>query len=273
MKVGKKKGRHNKVHLLFINETGKVKPKKISLTLVKWTVGIFLFFFALNSVFTYLYVRDLRTHRLMKSASLDLAKELDTLRGKVEEQSMEIKRLQGLVARLNRENQDLKQHIISRKSMVKQEKEAGTSPGKPETNKELEAFQRFLAHLAGLKPNTPAVFHIREPKIDVSQNETTVSFSLFKDTLKKMAGRIILLGIYKPGNEGEVGKVVAYPKRAIAGFKLLPAYGRYFRIERQFLPLKLTLSHPEGVERFSEFHVLVYGTRRNLLFHEQFKAP
>ncbi len=262
--------KRHKVHLLIISEKGKVKSRKVSLRFVKWVIGIFLFLFALTSVFSYLYLKDLKAHRFMKSATADRAREIDTLRSKVEEQALEIKRLQGMIERLNRENQDLKQHIISRKGALKREE---PPPAKPQLSKDLVAYRKFLSQINDMKAQVPAKFHIRDPKIVVSKNETVVSFKLYKDTLKKTTGRFILAGIYKPEDGETPGKVVAYPRRGVVSFKLRPVYGRYFRIEKQFLPVEAKLPHPDGVSRFSEFHIFVYGLKKELLFHELFKAP
>ena len=278
MKMEPRQSKHNKVHLLIISETGKVKSRKVSVRFLKWVAGVFLVCFLLTSTFTYLYFRNLRTHRVVRDASADLTKEIDTLRGKVEEQALEIKRLQGVVERLNRENQDLKQHLISRKPpapAVTPETKPEPSPlDKSPLSKEVEAFRRFVTQIKALKPVHPIVsFHIRDPRVEVSQNETVVSFKLYKDILKKMTGKIVLVGVYIPEDPAKAGKVVAFPRRSVVGYRIRPAYGRYFRIERQFLPFEAKLPHPEGVSRFSEFHVLVYGMKRNLLFHEEFKAP
>jgi len=262
--------KRHKVHLLIISETGRVKSRKISLRFIKWLGGILAVLFVLTSVFTYLYVRDFVARRSVKRASESLLKEADRFRNKTEEQAMEIKRLQGVIERLKRENQDLKQHIISRKGITKKEE---SPPVTPPPSKDFEAYQKFLAQIEGMDVTTPANFHIRDPKIEVSQKETVVSFKLYKDTLKKMTGRFILVGIYKPEEKGVPGKVVAFPRRGVVSFRIRPVYGRYFRIEKQFLPVEAKLPHPEGVSRFSEFHIFVYGLKKKLLFHEQFKAP
>ena len=269
MKAESRQGKRNKVHLLLISEMGKVRSRKISFRFVKWFLGIFLFLFVVTSIFTFLYLRDLKLHHARVSAMTGFQDEIDRMRSKVEEQAMEIKRLQGVVNRLNKENQDLKQHIISRKAAVKKEV---TPPPKPRA-KDLKAYQRFISQVEEVSVASPAPFHIRDPRIDVTSNETVVSFKLFKDTLKKVTGRFILVAIYKPEDPEEVGRVVTFPKKGVSAFKLRPAYGRYFRIEKIFLPVEAKLPHPEGVSRFSEFHIFVYGAKRKLIYHERFKAP
>jgi hypothetical protein len=262
----RKQKKRNKLHLLIISETGKVKTRKVSLRFIKWFVGSFIFLLILTSVFTILYLRNLHIHRVIKSASDTFLKESDQLRSKAEKQTVEIKRLQGMIERLSRENQDLKQHIISRKTPSKKGEV-------PQAGKNLEAYQAFLTQIEGLEINSPAVLRIRDPKIDVSETETVISFNFYKKTLKKMYGRFILIGIYKPEDPQTVGRVVAFPKKGVMNFKIRPGYGQYFKIKRQFLPVKANLSHPEDVSRFSEFHVFVYGMNKKLLFHEKFEAP
>ncbi len=270
MKADPRQGKHNKVHLLLISEKGRVRSRKISVRFVKWVLGIFLALFVVTSIFTALYLKDLKSHHARVSAMTGFQDEVDRLRSKVEEQAMEIRRLQGVVARLNRENQDLKQHIISRKAAAKKEV---TPPVKPQAKGDLEAFQRFIYQVEHASAGSPAPFHIRDPRINVTANETVVTFKLFKDTLKKISGRFILVAIYRPEDPEEAGKVVAFPSKGVSSLKIRPYYGRFFRIEKLYLPVEVKLPHPEGVSRFSEFHIFVYGAKRKLLYHEQFKAP
>ena len=137
----------------------------------------------------------------------------------------------------------------------------------------MEAYRDLFSQIENFEVKSPAIFKIRDPQIDVSETATKVSFKLYKNTLKKMYGRLILIGIYKPENSGTLGKVVAFPRRGVINFKIRPDFGRYFKIERQFLPVEAKLLHPKGVSRFSEFHVIIYGMNKKLLFHEKFEAP
>ncbi len=260
--------KHERVHLLIISETGKVKSRKISIRFIKWFIGIFLFLFLLTSCITYFYLKDFWTHRTAKVLSANLQNEVNRLRSKLEKMQLENDRLQGMVSRLKAQNEDLKKHLLSRK----QKKEI--PPERKKKEKKLAAFQTLLQNIENLKPSTPeSLFHIRDPKITVTGNKTTVSFKLYKDTLKRIYGRYILLGIYKPEEPEKTGEITAYPARCLKNHKLLPGYGRFFKIERLFLTVEATLPHPPDVTRFSEFHVLIFGMKKEPLFHEKFKAP
>jgi len=262
--------KHNKVHLLIIGETGKVKTRKIPISLIKWVVIVLVILFVLTSFFTYLYLRGIKARHVTKYESGMFLKEIDRLRARAEEQELEISRLKGAIARLKRENEDLKHHIITKKLPPPNVK---LPPKKPPVDKNIEAYLKLLSQIEGVKAKSKETFHIRDPKIVVSRKETTISFKLYKDTLKSVYGRYILLGIYKPEDTKKVGEVVAFPRKGISNFKLRPAFGRSFKIERGFLAVMTKLPHPNGVTRFSEFHIFVYGVKKELLYHEQFNAP
>ncbi len=260
--------KHDKVHLLIISETGKVKSRKISTHFLKWIASIFFIIFLVTSVFTYLYLREFQAHITTKKTSTSLQKELDRLRNKIDEQQFEIDRLKGTIARLNKENQDLKHHILSKKPPPK------PPVSKPESDKNLSAYRNFIDEIMKMRAASANIyFHIREPKIVVTPHETKISFKLYKDTLKRVYGRYLLVGLYKPEDPEKVGYAVAFPTRGISNFTLRPGYGRFFKIERRFLTVEAKLPHPEGVSRFTEFHVFIFGKKKELLFHEQFKAP
>ncbi len=262
--------KHDKVYLLLISETGRVKSRKISLRLIKYLVAFLVLLFAATSCFTYLYFRGLRMEQLTGNAKATLLRKIDALRAKISEQDLQITRLESVTKRLKRENEDLKKHLIAQKKTVKS---ATPHRNQPAENKMLVAYHRFLTRIENLNASSTITFQIREPRIVVSEGKTQVTFRLYKDTFKKVYGRYVLMGVFKPEDPEKVGAVTAYPPRSVSGFTLHPGYGHPFKIERRFLTVSATLLHPAGVNRFSEFHIFIFGTKKELLFHEKFKAP
>ncbi len=262
--------KHDKVHLLIISETGRVKSRKISLRFVRYFVIVFVLLFILTSLFSYLYWHQYYVRHVTGDETATLLKEIDHLHARVEEQDLEINRLRGVVGRLKRENKDLKRRIITKKAPGEK---AGTPVKQSVPDKKSGGYRKFLSYIETLKIPSKVIFQIRDPKIAVSPHETQVSFKLYKDTLKKVYGRYILLGIYRPEDSKKAGKVVAYPSRSVSNFNLRPGYGRPFKIERRFLTVTAKLTHPEGIEHFSEFHIFVFGVKKEVVFHERFKAP
>ncbi len=259
--------KHAKVHLLIISETGKVKSRKISIRFLKRFLLVLLLILLTTSTFTYLYLRDFLGRRTIEKTASELQKVGEELRTKLDEKNLEISRLSDVVMRLKTENLELKKHLLSKNQAKK------TLP-KENANKDAVAFQKFLRTISRTASlSSVTIFHIRDPKIIVSSNETRISFKLYKDSLKRVYGRYLLLGVFRPEDPKMAGEVVAFPPRGIANFKIRPGYGRFFKIERRFLTIEATLPHPEGVKRFSEFHVFVFGRKNELLFHEKFEAP
>jgi len=262
--------KREKVHLLVISEKGRVKSRKISLRLVKYIFIVFLVLLLLTSFFTYLYWRQSGigsafTHETPAS----LAEKIDHLRAKIETQSLEISRLNALVTRLTRENKDLKKHLLNQQLSLKGQTPVPLPP--PEKN--LKAYKKFLASIARMKSSPHTPLEIRAPKIVVSLHKTEFSFKLYNKSLKKVYGRYVILGIYKPEPPKKVGIIVAYPPKSVLNFTLRPRYGVPFKIERRYITITVTLAHRIEIYRFSEFHVFIFNPRRDLILHEKFKAP
>ncbi len=276
--------KHEKIHLLVIREKGQVKSRKVSFRIIKFIFFLLLFVLVTTSFFTYLYWRQAYIFYLSGHEVATLLKKIDRLRHRIETQDLEIMHLQGSIKRLKSENGDLKQHLIKNqgfetKTTTPVQKRPVIQPlpivprKRPVPDKNLVAFKKFLSRIETLKPVSRVTFQIREPKIIVSPGMSKVTFRLYKNTLKKIYGRYILLGIYRPKIPQKTGVVVSYPSGSVAGYKLLPRYGYPFRIDKRFLPVLVKLRHPKGMERFTEFHILVYSPKRKLIFHVKFKAP
>lgn len=263
--------KHDNVHLLIISEKGRVKSRKISISLVKYLVIVFVFLFLLTSIFTILYFRGQGSRHMMKDESITLLKEIDRFRSKIEEKELEIKRLRGMVSRLKEENADLKRHIIGKNAP---QKKAERPREQSVVGKDLKSYQGLLSQIEGADVKSAVAFHIRNPKIVVSHDKTIVYFKLYKDGLKKISGRYILLGVYKPKIKGKAGSIVAFPRKGVSNFKLRPDFGWPFKMKGRPLLVQARLPNPKGISRFSEFHVLVFdGIKKEVLFHEQFKVP
>ncbi len=254
--------KHDKVHLLIISETGRVKSRKISIRLVKYTGIVFAMCFITTSYFTYRYLQSFCLTRKTAVEKTALGKQADRLRATHKEQVLQITQLKAEVTRLKKENEDLKRHFMAQK----------TRSSSAQLLK-LAAYQKFIAHITSLKNPPKVLFQIRAPKVTVSPKETRITFKLIKETLKKVYGRYILMGIYKPDNPEKIGVAVADPFRSLTNFKLYPGRGHPFKIGRRSLFITATLAHPNGIQRFSELHIFIFGTKRELLLHETFKAP
>ncbi len=261
--------KREKVHLLIISEKGRVKSRKISLRLVKYVFIVFLILLLLTSFFTYLYWRQTGISVFIHETPATLMKKIERLQAKIKSQSLEINRLNGLVARLTRENKDLKKHLMNQQLSLKGQTPVPLPP--PEKN--LKAYKKFLARIARMKSPPHTTLEIRTPKIIVSLHKTEFSFKLYNKSLKKVYGRYVILGIYKPEPPKKVGIIAAYPPKSVLNFTLRPRYGVPFKIERRYITITVTLAHRIEIYRFSEFHVFIFNTRRELVFHEKFKAP
>ena len=262
--------KREKVHLLVISEKGRVKSRKVSLRLVKFFFITALIFLLVTSFFTYLFWRQARGGHFAFGEKAPMVQKIDQLRDKIKSQGQEIDRLKGVVTRLTRENRDLKQHILLQQGISGK----GLTPVPlPPPDKNLRAYKQFLSSISKMKlpPHTP--LEIRNPKIVVSLHKTEFSFKLYNKSLKKVYGRYVVLGIYRPVPPKKVGVIVAYPPRSVSNFSLRPRYGVPFKIERRYITVTVTLAHRIEIYRFSEFHVFVFNTKRKLVFHEKFKAP
>ena len=263
--------KHNKVHLLLIRETGKVRSRNISLRFVRGIFLAFLIFFAITAFFTYLYFRSLRQAGTKNEETTALLKEIDHFRAKIDEQELEINRLTGQLERLKKGR---KKGTSPKKKDAKPPSPKAAAPPPSPNLKAAANFDAFLRSLKALKSKKSGVFRIRDPQIVVSKTVTAVTFKLYKDSFKRVRGRYVILGIRRNGGKnGLPGVAVAYPARSLAGLNLHPFLGKPFKISRRFLTIEARLPHPEGLERFTEIHVFLFGPKREVLFHEQFKAP
>jgi len=266
-----KKLKHNKVHLILLRETGKVRSRNISLRFIQWLFLAFFILFSITSFFTYLYFSNLSRTGAKQEKTAALLKEIDRFRSKIEEQELKINRLTGQLERLKK---GIKEGASQKKKGTKPPPRK-TAASSPALNPSKTAnFDVFLETLKTLKSKKSGVFSIRDPQIVVSMTATKVTFKLYKDSFKRMRGRYVILGIRR-GDEanGLPGVVAAYPAKSLSGLKLHPFLGKPFKIARKFLTIEAKLLHPEGLTRFTEIHVLLFGPKREVLFHEQFKAP
>ena len=263
--------KHNKIYLLLIRETGKVRSRNISFRFVRWVLLAFLILFAITSFFTYLYFSGLHQAGTEKQEVALLLKEIDRFRAKIDEQELEINRLTGQLERLQKGG---KRSAGQKKKGSKLPLPKGVTRTPSLNLKAAADFDAFLGVLENLKAKKSGIFHIRDPQIVVSKTATAITFKLYKDNFKMVRGRYVILGIRKNEDKaGKSGKVVAYPAKSLVRLTLRPFLGKLFKIKRRFLTITAKLFHPKGLERFTEIHVLLFGFKREVLFHEQFKAP